>query len=137
MKQPKPDDAVLGGWTEGPTPGALVLGTGKLYAKLFDRFNAEAKACNELYLRLQITPLVALIRKRKAMPLDDIKVKVWREGQLEDEGKLIDFPYAHWEFAGYLRHDGPLWGHTAKYDPSHCMVSLRSIAEKALREAAQ
>ncbi len=135
MQQPKVDDAVMGGLTApAPAPGALVLGTGKLYGRLFDRFNSEAKACNELYLRLQITPLVALVRKQNAMPLDDLKVKVWHQGQIEYKGKVINFTYQNY-FAGYLRHDGSLWGHTAKYDPTHCFVCLRPIAEKALREA--
>ena len=133
--EPRIYDAVLGGNDRLPAPGALVLGTGKLYAKLFDRFNSEAKACNEYYLRLELAPVVALIRKRKAAPLDDIKIKVWSRSQLEHEGELID--YGYWAFAGYLKHDGSLFGHTAKYDPARCDLYLRHIAEETLRGAAQ
>jgi hypothetical protein len=133
--EPRIHDAVLGGNDRLPAAGALVLGTGKLYGKLFDRFNAEAKACNENYLRLELAPLVALVRKGNAMPLDEIKVKVWYIRELYHEGKPID--WAYWSFAGYLRHDGPLWVHTAKYDPTRCDVCLRPIAEESLRGAAQ
>jgi hypothetical protein len=126
--EPQIHDAVLGGGDRFPAPGALVLGTGKLYSRLFDRFNAEAKACNEHYLRLELSPLVALTRKRRAQPLDDIKIKVWYD---REPG------WAYWEFAGYLKHDGPLFGCSAKYCPSRCVQELRSIAEKALREAAR
>lgn len=123
-------DAVLGG-NGSPAPGALVLGTGKLYAQLFDRFNAEAKACNKIYLRLELTPLVALVRKRRASPLDDIRVKVWWRTDSTVDALTI---YSYWAFAGYLRHDGLLFSHTAKYDPARCDTELRDIALKALRE---
>lgn len=121
--EPQICDAVLGG-NHQPAPGAMTLGTGKLYGELFDQFNHEAKACNEQYLRLQISPRVALVRKRRAQPLDDIKIKV-----LQTDG------YPFWIFAGYLKHDGLLLGHTAKYDPARCEKELREIVLKALREA--
>lgn len=133
--QPQSDDAVLGGNNSCPNPGALVLGTGKQFALLFDKFNDKAELCNKYYLRLQLSPLVALIRKCGALPLADIKIKVWTAPELvsiEQNGQII---YSSWTFAGYLKHEGSLFGHTAKYDPASCQVELRSIALKALREA--
>lgn len=128
-------DAVLGGDGRSPAPGALVLGNGERYARLLDRFNAEAKACNKHYLRLELSPTVALIRKRRASPLDDIKVKVkTRRDELCLSLDRVGI-YSYWAFAGYLKHDGLIFGHRAKYDPTRCDTELRDLALKALRGA--
>ncbi|HEY9706663.1 MAG TPA: hypothetical protein V6D48_00495 [Oculatellaceae cyanobacterium] len=126
--KPAPDAAVLGGGGRQPAPDAAVLGTGRLYAKLFDRFNSEAQAINGSHLRLKLLPEVVLVRTRRAALLDDIKIKVFVAGEIEET-----FAKGWWQFAGYLKHDGALLGHTAKYDPARCEKSLQEIALLALR----
>lgn len=140
--KPQCNDAVLGGTQPSPAPGALVLGTGKLYGRLFDRFNSEAQLCNKNYLRFELTPALALIRKRRAPELADIKIKIWlfqsdKFQNLQQKGEIAIFQYTYWIFGGYLKHDGLLFGHTAKYDPADCDLELRPIVAQALREAAR
>lgn len=132
-KTPKPEEgsAVLGGKSlitvaTDPEPGSMVLGgLGGRLARLFDRFNSEAKAVNKDYLCLDLGG-VRLLRRKKANPLDDIKIKVLVKSEKPPHPNYLGY----WWFAGHLKHDGPLFAHTAKYDPSTCPEFARAIALK-------
>ena len=126
QQQPEKDSAVLGGLALLPEPGSLVLGTGRRFALLFDRFNSESKMINGSHQQLRLSSRVNLVRRRKALPLDDLKILVTPTPNLGDKG--------WWQFAGYLKHDGSLFSHTAKYDPARCERALRKIALEVLRQ---
>lgn len=126
--KPKKDDAVLGGGSRQPLPGSVVLGTGRQFARLFDCFNSEAKAINGTHQWLRVSERVALVRRSRAEPLEDIKVKYLLPGS--EHGGFKGW----WVFAGYLKHDGPLFGHTAKYDPARCPKEYRSAVHQDLTQ---
>ena len=110
---PQPTDAVLG---SGQVVTDVVLGGhDKLLGKLFHRFNNEAVACNKLWLRLELSSQVALTRHKRRDPFADLNVKVIRE-------------HGYWEFAGFIKHHGSLFGNTAFYVPSTSERELRKIA---------
>lgn len=128
--KPEPGSLVLGGHAPGPQPGSAVLGgLDGVEAKLgnyFERFNQEAKRCNEDYLRLELSNTLALVRKRRASPYDDIKVKylVSKSGTFQDRSII----WKYWEFAGWLKHRGVLFGCKAYYDPSRSGTETRRLA---------
>lgn len=136
IMKPEPGSLVLGGPGACPQPGSLVLGgTAIFLGKLFDRFLAQAIPCNGLYLRLEISDKVALVRKRRADIYSDIKVKYLFSSEGTYQGK----PYTqdYWDFAGYLKHDGILFGSKARYVTAKCEKEIRPIVLYTLIEEGQ
>lgn len=126
--KPEPGSVVLGGQSPGPQPGSVVLGGhGSRLGKLFEKFNAEARPIGGDYRYLRISTKVGLVRLRKAEPYADIKVKYFYDPQEEDLR-----PY--WDFAGYLKHDGLLFGATAQYLTAGCLKHIRPDVLKTLLE---
>lgn len=124
--QPEFGSLVMGGHAPGPQPGSLVLGGhSQKLGKLFDRFNAEAKILNRDYRYLRISENLGLTRTRKADPYADIKVKY-----LYQPGENDLHPY--WDFAGYLKHDGLLFGANAQYVTAGCLKHIRPTVLKEL-----
>jgi hypothetical protein len=117
---PKPGDVVLGGTP--PQSAAVLGGQGAWLATLVEQFDANAKRCNKHYSEWHISSRVKLVSKTKRDYLDPLVVKV-----------LIFDPYC-WEFAGYLKHDGPLFGHRGRYDTNASALprELYAIAYEAL-----
>lgn len=135
-QEPEPTeyDAVLGGHSPDISTAAVLGGHGKRLALIFTLFNSHAKACNGCWMRLQIDDQVALVRKRRSAPLDHIKIKILVSYPVWYEGKQLYQQY--WAEAGYLKHDGSLFGQSATYDPARCELRLRPIAQHALNKLA-
>ncbi len=129
MMKPEPGSLVLGGQRQ-PEPGSLVLGGhGLRLGKLFEKFNAEARLIGQgySYQYLRVSKNLGLVRARKADPYADIKIKY-----------LYQFDedlHPYWDFAGYLKHDGLLFGSTAQYLTAGCLRNIRPLVFKELMEA--
>lgn len=134
-QEPTEYDAVLGGHSPDISTAAVLGGHHKRLALIFTLFNSRAKPCNGRWLRLQIDNQVALTRKRNSDPIGPITIKVYATTfEFERDGDAVQ-GYIWW-FAGLLKHDGPLFGETATYDPAGCDPNLRAIAQHALNKLA-
>lgn len=127
--KPELGSLVLGG--TGPRPGSAVLGgldgvAGKL-GFYFERFNREAKPCNGDYLRLELSDRVALVRKRRSGPYDDIKIKYFVFKVLPTTFQDRPVTLKYWEFAGWLKHSGILFGCKATYEHGNCVKDTRRL----------
>ena len=140
-------DAVLGGTPPDPTPssGAAVLGsahTRPLLGKLFTLFAAKAKPCNGRWARLELSPEVALTRRRLAALEEDILVKVYAVTFKVSRPGEETYQEKAWLHAGKLTcttvdlYQTGHYGFSAEYRPQRCREDLRAIAYSALLRAA-